>query len=309
MNAAGMVCGMKLRMLLALLLPALVAGPLRAEEERWYEVELIVFASSQEDDGQEFWPPLAELPDAAGAMELGRDPGLEPVPGKVSELAPLLAQLERSRLYQPLLHWHWRQPGWDSAQARTLRVSVPMDADLPVETPALAPLVTEPPETPGIQEVPLPELAGEVAATETPRDDLDSLLPEPERLAGTLRLRRGRYLHLDVDLVYREPVWEAPEAAAPAESGVDTLIGGTEPEMPAEQAEPATAPLPLEPVLREVRMTQSRRMRSGELHYLDHPRFGVLVLVRPYEPPPPLEAPAGTDAPPPTPAAAETPPS
>ena len=308
MNAAGMVCGMKLRMLLALLLPALVAGPLRAEEERWYEVELIVFASSQEDDGEELWPPLAELPDATGAVELGQDPGLEPVPGEASELAPLLAQLERSRLYQPLLHWHWRQPGWDSAQARTLRVSVPMDTDLPVETPTLAPLVMEPTDTAPLQEVPLPELAGEVAATETPRDDLESLLPEPERLTGTLRLRRGRYLHLDVDLVYREPVWEASEASAPAEAGIDTLIGGTEPAMPAEQAEPATAPLPLEPVLREVRMTQSRRMRSGELHYLDHPRFGVLVLVTPYEPPAPPEPPAG-DTPPPTPPTMETPPS
>ena len=30
-------------------------------------------------------------------------------------------------------------------------------------------------------------------------------------------------------------------------------------------------------------MTQSRRIHSGELHYLDHPLFGVLFEVTPYD--------------------------
>jgi hypothetical protein len=29
------------------------------------------------------------------------------------------------------------------------------------------------------------------------------------------------------------------------------------------------------------RLQTSRRMRSGELHYLDHPLFGLLILVTP----------------------------
>ncbi|NIB41278.1 hypothetical protein HBA55_16875 [Pseudomaricurvus alkylphenolicus] len=37
-------------------------------------------------------------------------------------------------------------------------------------------------------------------------------------------------------------------------------------------------------------MKQKRRMRSTEMHYLDHPKFGILVLTTPYELPPP-EAP------------------
>lgn len=32
------------------------------------------------------------------------------------------------------------------------------------------------------------------------------------------------------------------------------------------------------------RLLESRRMRSGELHYLDHPVFGILVKVIPFEP-------------------------
>ncbi len=38
-----------------------------------------------------------------------------------------------------------------------------------------------------------------------------------------------------------------------------------------------------EPVLQ---MIQSRDMRSNEFHYLDHPAVGIVVLVKPYTPPP-----------------------
>lgn len=37
----------------------------------------------------------------------------------------------------------------------------------------------------------------------------------------------------------------------------------------------------------EFRMQQSRRMKSGELHYFDHPEFGVLVLIEPEPEPKP----------------------
>lgn len=55
------------------------------------------------------------------------------------------------------------------------------------------------------------------------------------------------------------------------------------------------SPLPSEPleatpdslpaISQIIPMHQSRRMRSGELHYLDHPRLGVLALITPIEAP------------------------
>ena len=87
----------------------------------------------------------------------------------------------------------------------------------------------------------------------------DSVSPSVE---GTLRLHRARYLHLNADLLYRR--------AAPADADV-TLPAG-------------------------FRMAQSRKMRSEEIHYLDHPLFGVIVQVTPYEAPPPEPAPAAPDA-------------
>jgi len=63
-----------------------------------------------------------------------------------------------------------------------------------------------------------------------------------DQLDGTIRLERGRYLHLYIDL-----------ALFPRMG-----LTGTMP----------------------IRLTQQRRVRKTELHYFDHPKFGVLATVR-----------------------------
>ena len=44
-------------------------------------------------------------------------------------------------------------------------------------------------------------------------------------------------------------------------------------------------------VERTVVLRQHRRMRSNELHYIDHPLFGLLVRITPYETAKPEEPP------------------
>ena len=71
------------------------------------------------------------------------------------------------------------------------------------------------------------------------------------RIEGFLGVTRGRYLHLDTRL------WFTPNAAPDAQT--------------------------TDPGYMELR--EQRRMRSGEMHYLDHPKFGVLARVDPVQPP------------------------
>ena len=79
--------------------------------------------------------------------------------------------------------------------------------------------------------------------------DIGALLGDrTANLSGTLRLSVARYLHLETDL-------RLADTRAAYEQD-----------------------LPL------YRLQQSRRMRSGELHYIDHPRFAVLALITPYTP-------------------------
>ena len=73
---------------------------------------------------------------------------------------------------------------------------------------------------------------------------------------GAVRVHLMNYLHVTLDLTY-----QALSSTAPAQSSVDGLD------------EIILAP--------QYRLRTTRRVSSGELHYFDHPAFGVLVRVTP----------------------------
>ena len=91
--------------------------------------------------------------------------------------------------------------------------------------------------------------------------------PDRAYVNGLARVAVERYLHLDLDLRLHLPA-SATQATSPEEYGVP-----------------------------EIRLRQQRRMRSKELHYFDHPRFGVIALITPYEPEPEPVLPQKTDIP------------
>ena len=80
----------------------------------------------------------------------------------------------------------------------------------------------------------------------------------PPRIEGTLMITRGRYLHVILDMLYR------PEDTATQKPGFFSFFDAN----PAPDA---------------YRMTQQRRLRSSELNYFDHPKFGVLAIITPYD--------------------------
>ena len=76
-------------------------------------------------------------------------------------------------------------------------------------------------------------------------------------LSGQIKLVRERYLHLDVDLLLAS-------ATAMTESSYMEGDGGS-------------------PVYE---LSEKRRIKkSGKVHYFDHPRFGMLAIVTPYQSP------------------------
>jgi len=102
------------------------------------------------------------------------------------------------------------------------------------------------------------------------------------QLRGTLQLHVSRYLHINTDLVMQHyALEETPELAAlslPASGNLKAdyrsgLLEGAELSL----TEPQAAPI------RSARIQQSRRMRSNELHYVDHPMLGLVVKVIPVE--------------------------
>ena len=73
---------------------------------------------------------------------------------------------------------------------------------------------------------------------------------------GTVRVHLSLFLHITLDLTY-----QAAEAGTPAfgsNDGLDEIV-----------------------IAPQYRLTATRRARSNELHYFDHPAYGVLVRVTP----------------------------
>lgn len=106
---------------------------------------------------------------------------------------------------------------------------------------------------------------------------------------GTIAVTLGRYLHLDVNL------WrQSPPPPPPIEPTIELRA---EPDGSGDGVPPATAVHAIAPTnpyaagsgtvagtTGYMQLNEQRRLRSEELHYLDHPKFGVLVRIDPVPP-------------------------
>jgi len=129
-------------------------------------------------------------------------------------------------------------------------------------------------------------------------------------VSGSLNLYRSRYIHIRPDLEVDQLIFTIPDDAPLSEEPADTTedsvmtmavtsetmnssdaLPGTEGQMmivPSNEGltnEPVTEPEPEWIPLRAAKIERSRRMRSGEVHYLDHPLLGMVVKVTPWEEP------------------------
>lgn len=93
---------------------------------------------------------------------------------------------------------------------------------------------------------------------------------ERRELEGYVTLSAENYLHVDVNLWLSQ--FGATDATSP-----ETI---TLPAPPGSVVNPDVAPASINKLFV---LAQHRRVRSGELHYFDHPRVSALILVKPVE--------------------------
>lgn len=189
---------------------------------RDYLVEVILFetvAARNMDAGGLYYPNIEN------SLELGSSEAVQAgflQTDQALSLTENAAEISASGRYRLISHFAWRQPGLDDASA------VPVHINLG--------------ETSRIY---LPE---DLSPYETFFPASFSPTPEYTRPAitntvnGTIRVRLGRFLHMDAQLIFTDP---------------ETQQG--------------------------FRLSQSRKMRSRELHYIDNPRFGILTRILPLD--------------------------
>lgn len=232
-----------------------------AEDEiRYYNVEVVLFehtnpANQQSEDWTQ--PKKSDVGDQSEIIhQLGQpyvmetkssfDPKLmfTLVPEKEYQLLEEARKVQESSNRRVLMHTAWRQPGLSREQAIRVYFKHPIEKIGSMHTQAGS---TQPGSMP---------LPGHVMTSKP-------------YLEGSIKVMLSRYLHVDTDILYF--------ATVPETNAVENTDTGLENASNAEYNENGIQ-------LSVYQMKQlRRRIRSKELHYLDHPVLGMLLMITPYE--------------------------
>lgn len=245
----------KARLTLLATMVALTAPAYSAEEKEtpWYQVSLVIFKHRNSPMGNETWPTpeSLNLSFPQGILEL--EPKVENDSDWVAfrdtqaldeEFKQALQSIKLSSNYEIMSTAIWNQPALDGHNA------------IPI-------LIQAGNEYGGYYE-----------------------------LEGSITLVVSRYLHLKTDLWLSEyiqkvemiaPWWETSNIITDDATADSGSFDSTYQEIDFSSTSYSETVTRYESV-RTVVLNESRRMRSGELHYLDNPMFGVMVKVIPYAP-------------------------
>jgi hypothetical protein len=230
-----------------------------AEDIRYYDVEIIIIENLSENaKNAENWPLQVNLTPPEKTVQLGQPVLSEWLPQDIDlkssyiELASSAYQLtsevkkiSESKTQRVIFHTAWRQPGLDKHQA------------LPVY------FKREIPAAPVIEETANPEQDKELSSLEDIKNE-----SRPIILEGLLRVTLARYLHLEAELTYQD---KRPEIVN-SENPFSVLDTESERNKIDKQG--------------VIHLKQHRRrIRSNELHYIDHPALGILIRITPYKSP------------------------
>ena len=263
---------MKFTLLIAALIAATVQPALASE----FRVDVIVFLNQATPNGSPDEASAAIGRFEANGIALGASGALQSVgvrrlPDDSFGLDQAWNRLRNAQAFVPYLRASWVQAGKSRRQAPALRLNDGVTVEI-LPTPErryVSEIYSEAEPAGSIATADDQAVDGtdEIAATGT--ETGDELLtevapgsadwgvvqPEPiriDQLDGTISLYAQRYLHLDIDLW-----WVQQQSGAGVETG--------------QLLDEADA--------RVFHIKEQRRVRLNELHYFDHPRFGVLARV------------------------------
>ena len=232
----------------------LITGAAFAEEARYYDIEVIVFESLDAAAKiSESWKHEITMDVPAVAVELG-----QPYPGPIpKEFDPKLAfkvltntqlQLrdEAKLLTESKYYRVLFHSGWRQP-------GMDVDTALPVHINQSF-LATK--QTTLKQDAMVTPALTATGSEYQTRSTLN----------GYIKIILSRYLHADINLAYTTNIPMVAPAVVPA------LRPENENTKPIESSQPTVYLL-----------SETRKMRSKEVHYIDHPVIGVILLATPYE--------------------------
>ncbi|WP_415900986.1 CsiV family protein [Neptuniibacter sp. QD48_11] len=233
-------------MLKAIFLPLILIFSSSAFANSWYKVEVIIFANNDPMAiHEEFWPEINEIPLRDRAVALKGKPGAGENPTAYQSLPSSRHSLKnvKNRLNNSGDYRVLFHEAWTQPVSHT-------------QNPR-----------------PIKISAGRV---------LDNGMQE---LEGHIAVGRGRYLHFRPDLYISHLVAPSNNAptAAEEETQTEALLTMQGDSGDKQAIAETISAFPIIPEVVTAHQNQARRMKSEELHYIDHPLMGILVEITPLE--------------------------
>ena len=297
-------------------------------KQKWYQVELILFSiNNSEEAYTESWPESPDILNVINKIELLTPANVRRLDNQnnntnvkqtqyqasqpVQTIVPFATvnksehrltvtanKLKNSPKYDLLLHVGWRQPAFRSKDKSA--VYLHDGADIPTNKAQLlsthrknsdaARQITEFDDE-GISGL----VAEKLGNTIDTRNNLNPGEPGIQRFFGTLKLSLSRFLHIDIDMKYRGLM----DRSAPSPINIQTDIQKNAAENVNNEFQTSFDSIEnlggpdfeniklLTP--QDYRLQTSRRVKPGEIHFFDHPIFGLITMVTRYALPKPEE--------------------
>ena len=184
-----------------------------------------------------------------------------------------LRRLNNHQLFTPLLHTAWRMPIQNKQDA------------LPIHLFAGKNYALDMPQSARLEKAQATTVSNELTADPEKLDVLaslqkDEILQDLYEIDGNFLIYVQHYLQIDAQLIVRT------ETEKPVSSSVSVLATET-PAVDTDATAEVVAQEPVpkrnvrtEKVITETLFDQTRRLKSGEIHYLDHPLFGIIIQIR-----------------------------
>lgn len=212
------------------------------------------------------------------------------------QLSKQREKLSRHQLFDPIMHVAWRMPVQNKQKALPIHLFAGENYALALHKEALIeqdknPEIAQKSVNTQLDGVNTTGVNTETNSIDTTKLDVLAALQKPQSIQdlyeidGNLLIYVERYLFVDSQLIVRTETEKEI-------SSVQSVLAGTDLELEDSEVTDETAAevvaqelivqetVETETVVTETLFDQNRRLRSEEIHYLDHPLFGIIIQIR-----------------------------
>ena len=184
-------------------------------------------------------------------------------------------KLARHAAFTPVLHLAWRMPVASKRDAQPLHIFA--GKNLAFNLPQARSANNKTPES------------GSIQGNQREQDLISNMINEPAPMPlsdkwaidGNLKIYLDHYLFIDSQLVIRQEVTqEVMPLQTVQEQDIEIVNSENDVQVIKQIETQSAARRKQETVIKEILFDQNRRLRSEEIHYFDHPLMGMIVQIR-----------------------------